>query len=78
METKPLRFSVKPGEILHLGTLEVVINTIAFEGRRVRYNYSYSTYTDATVQSSDIQLFRALYPQLSQRFSNTFNKVSWK
>jgi len=78
METKPLRFSLKPGEILHLGTLEVVINAITFEGRRIRYNYSYSTYTDATVQSSDIQLFRALYPQLAQRFNNTFNAVSWK
>lgn len=78
MEKTPLKFSLKPGELLYLGTFEVVVNKITFSGREVFYNYSYSAINNADTRTADIRLFQTLYPQLSQKFGNAINTVPWK
>jgi hypothetical protein len=78
MEKKPLKFALKQGEILYLGTIEIVINTITFAGREVNYNYSYVAFSNSATQSADRELFQTLYPQLSRKFGSTVNAVSWK
>lgn len=78
MEKTPLKFTLKPGEALSLGTIEVVVNTITFDKSKVYYNYSFGTSMDSKMQAADLRLFQTNYPQLSQKFGNTINVVSWK
>lgn len=78
MEKTPLKFTLKPGEALYLGAIEVVVNTVTFGGNKVFYNYSYDTLNNPRTQAADMRSFQINYPQLSQKFGNRINLVSWK
>lgn len=78
MEKTPLKFTLKPGEALYLGAIEVVVNTVTFGGNKVFYNYSYDTSNNQRTQAADMRSFQIDYPQLSQKFGNRINAVSWK
>jgi hypothetical protein len=78
MEKTPLKFTLKQGEALYLGTIEVVVNTVTFGENKVFYNYSYGTSNNPQTRAADMRSFQTSYPQLYQKFGNRTNTVSWK
>jgi hypothetical protein len=84
LENKGYRFTVKPGEIIYLGTLEVLILNPSDKKPSTSgvvssiYDYTAEIKNAAGEFDKDIAQFKKLYPQLSRLSDDKINSVRWK
>jgi len=83
LEKKGLNFSVKPGEIMCLGTLDVTIFGLEVTGsntagRTFTYNYSALMKNSRDEEKNDLAEFKNRYPRVYKNYSEKINSVKWK